>query len=263
MSADIRIIYEDDDLLVCHKRAGMATEGAAAGRMDLISAARNYLARRNRTNTTGRQRNLPPYVATVNRLDQPVEGVVVLAKTKKAASDLARQIKDKKADKYYYALCYGAVPERKGHLSDFIMRREDNRLAQILTADEKDSLRDGQVTLRSGERVRLTGGDIKSARLEYEVIARTENATLLRVHLLTGRFHQIRAQLSNLGHPILGDDRYSTQESRLCSEEQGIREVCLAAYSYSFDHPATGRRVTFEVSPDNSAIRSLIEANGR
>jgi 23S rRNA pseudouridine1911/1915/1917 synthase len=263
MSADIRIIYEDADLLVCHKRAGTATEGAAAGRMDLISAARNYLARKNRTNTTGRQRNLPPYVATVNRLDQPVEGVVVLAKTKKAASDLARQIKEKKADKYYYALCYGEVPERKEPLSDFIIRREDNRLAQILTAEEKETVKDNTVTLRSGEKVRLMGGDIKSASLEYEVIARSENATLLRVHLLTGRFHQIRAQLSNLGHPILGDERYFTEESRLCSEGRGIREVCLAAYSYSFDHPATGRRVSFEITPDNPAIRSLIEADGR
>ncbi len=218
MSGDLRVIYEDDDLLVCHKKAGMATEGAAAGRMDLVSAARNYLARRDRGNNSGRQRNLPPYVATVNRLDQPVEGVIVLARNKKAASDLARQIKEKKADKYYYALCCGSFPDDEGTLSDFIIRREDNKLAQVLGESEKNSLRDGAVTLESGEKVRLIGGEIKSALLEYRVIARTSETTLLRVHLRAGRFHQIRAQLAHMGHPILGDDRYASQESRASSE---------------------------------------------
>ncbi len=258
MPADIRIIYEDEDLLVCHKRAGMATEGAAAGRMDLISAARNYLARRQRANTTGRQRNLPPYVATVNRLDQPVEGVIVLARNKKAASNLALQIKEKKADKYYYALVYGLIPKDKGELSDFIIRREDNKLAQILTSDEKETLEGGAVTMSDGTRVRLIGGEIKTASLEYEVIKRSEATSLLRIHLLTGRFHQIRAQLSALGYPIVGDDRYASEDSRIYSEERGIRSVCLAAFSYSFDHPVANRRMTFEITPDNPAIRELL-----
>ena len=96
MKEAIRVIYEDQELLVCHKAAGMATEGARAGKLDLISGARNYLARKNTEDGKGRQRNLPPYVATINRLDQAVEGVIVLAKTKQAASDLAKQIKDKK-----------------------------------------------------------------------------------------------------------------------------------------------------------------------
>ncbi len=258
MSESIRIIYEDDDILVCHKRAGMATEGAAAGRMDLISAARNYLARKNRDNTKGRQRNLPPYVATINRLDQPVEGVIVLAKTKKAATDLASQIKKKSADKYYYALCYGVITEDSGTLTDFIIRREDNKLAQIVSDKEKDSFADGALTLESGEKVRLIGGDVKSAKLEYSVVKRTDGATLLKIHLLTGRFHQIRAQLSRFGHPTLGDDRYATEESRAYSEEHGVGQVCLAAYSYSFDHPTSKKRVTFEITPDNPRIRELL-----
>ena len=84
---NIRYIYEDNDILVCHKPAGVATEGAKAYTMDIVSAARNYLSRKN-----GKSKK-PPYVATVHRLDQPVEGVVVLAKTKKAAGDISNQIK--------------------------------------------------------------------------------------------------------------------------------------------------------------------------
>ena len=84
---ELRFLYEDDDILVCHKPSGMATEGAMAGQMDVISAARNYIARKNRENDKGRQRNLPPYVASINRLDKPVEGVLILAKNKRAASN--------------------------------------------------------------------------------------------------------------------------------------------------------------------------------
>ncbi len=259
MRESIRVIYEDTDLLVCHKAAGMATEGARAGRLDLISAARNYLARKNRDDDKGRQRNLPPYVATINRLDQAVEGVIVLAKTKKAASDLAAQIKNKSAKKYYYALCQGIFSEKKGKLSDYVIRREDTSLAMVLTENEKDSLRDGAVTLESGEKVRLIGGDVKKAELEYEVVAENETATLVRVHLLTGRFHQIRVQLSQKGHPILGDDKYGSDESKQLSEKMGVRNVCLTAYKYGIRHPSTKKKVEFEITPDNPAIRDMLK----
>lgn len=258
MRDTIRVIYEDQDLLVCHKAAGMATEGARAGRLDLISAARNYLARKNREDDKGRQRNLPPYVATINRLDQAVEGVIVLARNKKAASDLAQQIKNKSARKYYYALCMGQVPEKKGKLQDFVIRREDTGLAQVISESEKDSFSDGAVTLSSGEKVRLIGGVVKKAELEYEVVAENEKETLLRVHLLTGRFHQIRVQLSHLGHPILGDSKYGNADSMSLSKELAIENVCLAAYKYGIRHPGTRKNVEFEITPDNQAIRDML-----
>ncbi len=258
MQGNIRVIYEDQDLLVCHKAAGMATEGARAGRLDLISAARNYLARKNRDNDKGRQRNLPPYVATINRLDQAVEGVIVLAKNKKSASDLAAQIKNKSAKKYYYALCMGQLPKEKGLLSDYVIRREDTGLAQVISEAVKDSFEGAAVTLENGEKVRLIGGDVKKAELEYEVIAEKDGVTLLRIHLLTGRFHQIRVQLSSAGHPILGDDKYASSDSKALSEELGIKNVCLAAYKYGIKHPGTGKYVEFEITPDNPAILDML-----
>ena len=242
MTSSIEYLYEDEDLLVCHKMAGMATEGARAGRMDLVSAARNYLARRDRMNTKGRQRNLPPYVATVNRLDQPVEGVIVLAKTKKAASDLAQQIKEHRTDKYYYALCYGIPDEKKGHLTDYLIRRADNGLADIATDDKVETI----------------GGEPKKAELEYEVIATKEEIALLKIHLLTGRFHQIRVQLGSRGYPVLGDDKYGNEKSREYAMKANIKDVCLVAYKYVFRHPSTKKKVEFEITPKNAAIGELL-----
>ena len=242
MTSSIEYLYEDEDLLVCHKMAGIATEGARAGRMDLVSAARNYLARRDRMNTKGRQRNLPPYVATVNRLDQPVEGVIVLAKTKKAASDLAQQIKEHRTDKYYYALCYGIPDEKKGHLTDYLIRRADNGLADIATDDQVETI----------------GGEPKKAELEYEVIATKEEIALLKIHLLTGRFHQIRVQLGSRGYPVLGDDKYGNEKSREYAMKANIKDVCLVAYKYVFRHPSTKKKVEFEITPKNAAIGELL-----
>ena len=242
MTSSIDYLYEDEDLLVCHKMAGMATEGARAGRMDLVSAARNYLARKDKMNTKGRQRNLPPYVATVNRLDQPVEGVIVLAKTKRAASSLAQQIKEHKTKKYYYALCYGIPDEKKAHLSDLLIRRADNGLADIAT----------------DENVRTIGGEAKKAELEYEVIATRGETALLRIDLMTGRFHQIRIQLASRGYPILGDDKYGSKESMEYAVEAGIKDVCLVAYKYVFRHPATKKKMEFEITPKNAAIGELL-----
>ncbi len=242
MTNSIDYLYEDEDILVCHKKAGMATEGAKAGRMDLVSAARNYLARKNSKEGKGRQRNLPPYVATVNRLDQPVEGVIVLAKNKKAATELSRQIKEHSTQKYYYALCYGLFDDKKGRLKDLLIRREDNGLADVVTDNS----------------IRSIGGEPKQAELEYEVISHDDNTTLLRIHLLTGRFHQIRVQLSSRGKPILGDEKYGSEESKKYSKEKGIQNVCLVAYKYVFKHPRTGKEVSFEIKPSNPAISKLL-----
>ena len=259
MTNDIRILHEDQDILVCHKRAGMATEGAKAGRMDLISAARNYLARKERMDNQGRRRNLPPYVATVNRLDAPVEGVIVLAKNKKSASDIAGQIKERKTEKYYYALCFGGPTEDNGRFFDNLIRRQDTGLAMAVTDEEKASFTEGTITLSTGEKIPPVAGEVKEAELEYEVIRRTKELTLLRIHLLTGRFHQIRVQLSSRGFPILGDDKYGSKESLEYAKEKRISELCLVSYSFSFKHPGSKKKVTYEIVPENRQIKELLD----
>ena len=248
---DIRYIYEDNDILVCHKPAGVATEGAKAYTMDLVSAARNYLARKDR------KAGKPPYVATVHRLDQPVEGVVVLAKTKKAAGDISEQIKKRTTGKYYYALCYGKLPDDRGSLTDYLIRKEDG-LAAVISEKEKDSLCDNVITLENGEKIRTVAGDVKKAQLEYEVVKRTEETTLLRIKLLTGRFHQIRVQLSHLGYPILGEKNYGSELSVNYSQDKGIKDICLVSYKFELKHPVTKKALSFEISPDNPQIKSML-----
>ncbi len=228
----IEYIYEDEDIIVCHKPSGIATEGAGAGKMDLVSNVRNYLARKNRAKEKGVK---PPYVGTIYRLDQPVEGVVVIAKTKVAASKLAKQIKDHTTEKYYYALCYGRFIEEKGHLQNNLGRREDNGLATIVTDTDE---------------IRLIAGDIKNAELDYEVIRSTENISLLNIRLLTGRFHQIRVQMSGMGHPILGDHKYGSEKSMEYSDKEGIHNVCLCCYRFGFNHPTTGKKMYFDIEPE-------------
>lgn len=227
----IEYIYEDEDIIVCHKPAGIATEGAGPGKMDLVSQVRNYLTRKSRQEG----KKGPAYVGTVYRLDQPVEGVVVMGKNKKATSSLAEQIKKHTTDKYYYALCFGNVEPREGHVENYLGRREDSGLAVIVSEEEK---------------VRLIGGDVKKAELDYEVVSSDEKTSLLKIKLLTGRFHQIRVQMAGLGYPIIGDTKYGNEESLQYSEEKGIKTVCLACYKFGFKHPATGKRVFFEIKPE-------------
>ena len=251
----IEYIYEDNDILVCHKPAGMATEGAKSYSMDVVSAARNYIRRQNRGKNEGRK---PPYVATVHRLDQPVEGVIILAKNKNAATDIASQIKKRTTDKYYYALCYGTFEEKKGKLENLLVRKEDG-FAAVISEKEKQSLNGNTITLENGSSIRIMSGEVKDAKLEYEVIAETNEESLLRIKLLTGRFHQIRVQLSNIGHPILGDQKYGTLKSTELSGKKAVKDVCLVSYKFVLDHPVTKKRMTFEISSDNPQIKAMLE----
>ena len=243
---NLEYIYEDDDIIVCHKPAGMATEGAGPGKMDLVSNVRNYLTRKNRQNGDRK----PAYVGTVYRLDQPVEGVVVVAKNKKAASNLAQQIKNHTTDKFYYALCFGNVELKKGHVENYLIRREDSGLADIISESEKETLDNGVIIKEDCGKVRLINGEVKKAVLDYEVISGDEQKSLLNIKLLTGRFHQIRVQMSGLGYPILGDSKYGNEDSIRFSEENGIKNVCLACYKFGFKHPGTGKKVSFEITPE-------------
>ena len=109
---DLSILYEDEDILVCHKPAGVAVQTKRLGQADMESLLKNYRVGK------GEQ----PYIGVVHRLDQPVEGVMVFAKTKEAAASLSRQIAAKITDKYYYAMVDGVPKARKGMLEDYLLR---------------------------------------------------------------------------------------------------------------------------------------------
>lgn len=222
-----QIVYEDEAVLVIRKPAGLATESAGIGQKDVVSELKNYVAKKN----PGKM----PYLGIVHRLDQPVEGLLVFAKTKKAAENLTAQLGKGTLKKEYLAVVCGKVPENTGGLVDYLIKV--NGMAVVKDAADAQA---------------------KKAVLTYTKKAETEKFTLLAVQIETGRFHQIRAQLSHAGFPILGDEKYGSEESKELSREKKIRFTALCAVSLSFRHPVTGKTMAFTQTPQNPAFADFV-----
>lgn len=242
-----QIVYEDEAVLVIRKPAGLATESAGIGQKDVVSELKNYVAKKN----PGKM----PYLGIVHRLDQPVEGLLVFAKTKKAAENLTAQLGKGMLKKEYLAVVCGKVPENTGRLVDYLIKVngmavvKDAADAQVKnTADAKT---EKDVDAQAGK---AADPQAKKAVLTYTKKAETEKFTLLAVQIETGRFHQIRAQLSHAGFPILGDEKYGSEESKELSQEKKIRFTALCAASLSFRHPVTGKTMAFTQTPQNPAF---------
>lgn len=217
-----KVYYEDKDILVCLKPAGIAVQTARMADQDMVSLIKNYLVQQ------GSLRD--PYLGVIHRLDQPVGGLLVFAKTKKAAAALSRQIGGEGAHKEYLALCFGHLPAKEGTLIHYL--KKDKAAGKALITKEQD---------KEGKR----------AQLSYCTKASLAGCSLLRIQLKTGRFHQIRAQLSAVGNPLLGDKKYGNPESEKESAAQGISSVALLACSLSFQHPSTGKRMEFTIDRED------------
>lgn len=254
-----QIVYEDEAVLVIRKPAGLATESAGIGQKDVVSELKNYVAKKN----PGKL----PYLGIVHRLDQPVEGLLVFAKTKKAAEDLTTQLGKGTLKKEYLAVVCGKVPENTGRLVDYLIKvngmavvkdAADAQIKDAADAQVKDAA-DVQVKDAADARVKQAAyPQAKKAVLTYTKKAETEKFTLLAVQIETGRFHQIRAQLSHAGFPILGDEKYGSEESKELSREKKIRFTALCAASLSFRHPVTGKTMAFTQAPQNPAFADFV-----
>lgn len=222
---DMNIQYEDKELLVVYKPAGLATQSARVTSPDLVSSVTRHL------------KGAPVYV--VHRLDQPVEGLLVLAKTKQAAAGLSKQLQAGTLNKQYYALVYRGAEElpKEEILADYLWKNPQTQKAEI---------------------VAQASGKGKQAKLHCRVMTGKDDIALLDVRIETGRFHQIRAQLAHAGFPILGDQKYGTQTSMERSEELGIKNVSLFAYALTFTHPKTGKQMEFQAKTQNPAISHLL-----
>ena len=210
MDKRIEIVYEDDALIVCHKYPGIAVQTASFGQADMVSELKKYLV----------QQGGSPYLAVVHRLDQPVEGLLVFAKTETAAASLSKQVQEKDGfTKEYTAIVYGKMPKPAGELTDYLVRDGRSNTSRVASEKEKGS---------------------KKAHLTYEVIAENGPTQTLRILLTTGRHHQIRVQLSHAGCPIVGDVRYGTEETKQYAAQQGIKWIRLCASRLEFTHPVSG-----------------------
>lgn len=227
------ILYEDKEILVCYKPAAVATQTAKLSSQDMVSMIKNYLAKKDKSKV--------PYVGIIHRLDMPVSGLLVFAKNKKAAANLSKQIQDGNANKDYIALCSGTLVHKKGTLIHYISKDARTNMAKAIDEDAYAKLQETEKDKAS---------EYKKAVLSYEVKQEKEDATLINIHLETGRFHQIRAQFAAIGNPLLGDGKYATVESRELSLKKQIGTIALCANQLSFLHPLTGKKMEFILKED-------------
>lgn len=210
------IVYEDKEILVCYKPAGLAVQNARASQMDMESELRNYL------------HGGGLYV--IHRLDQPVEGLLVFAKSRDMAAKLGAQIQGGVMNKHYRALVCGRMPQAEGELIDDIVKKGNGVGAVV----EKGA-----------------AGAAKRAVLTYQEESYNSDMDVSEVGILlrTGRFHQIRLQFSHAGHPLVGDRKYGDENAKKTAETLGIANVALCADRLCFRHPRTGKEMEFRVTP--------------
>lgn len=236
------ILYEDGDVLVVYKPAGLATQTAKTGQKDVVSELKNYL-RRTRQLPPGAGGGTKTYLGVVHRLDQPVEGLLVFAKNKNAAAGLSGQLQGEDAEgnfcKRYYAVFCGIPSEKEGIMTGWLYKDRGNRA--VVT----DSAADGQ-----------GGAGARKAVLYYEILGSREEygVALADIRIDTGRFHQIRAQAAHGGMPLLGDKKYGTEETDQKAREMEVAHVALCAYSLDFFHPVLKKQMHFQIKPRNRAF---------
>lgn len=222
---NLRILYEDEHIIVCYKPSGVPTQTAKLGAIDMVSLLKNYLYK-------NQKEKKEPYVAVIHRLDQPVEGILVFAKTPFAAKELNKSMQN--ADgfgKYYKAVLCGMPPEKTGILENYLVKDGKTNTSRVCAATEKDA---------------------KKAVLEYEVL----NANLVRIKLHTGRHHQIRVQMANIGCPIWGDTKYGVDKNG-GDVDNSWKQIALCAYRLEFIHPKTKKKMEFEIEPESEGFRGV------
>lgn len=255
-----RILYEDQDIIVCHKPAGIATQTARVGQADMVSEVKNYLARTRKV----------PYVGVVHRLDQPVEGILVFAGNKQAAAVLGRQITENCMEKYYYAVVCGSGYQESGVLTDYLVKDGRTNISRIVPPEVKGAKKavleyeilSGRIPVAA-----FAGGQAEAEYGRKEDVAETNRraaafteqntsmAALVGIRLLTGRHHQIRVQMSSAGMSLLGDYKYGDAQTVELSEHLHVKEIALCAGRLSFTHPRTGRRMEYKIRPEGKIFQ--------
>jgi RluA family pseudouridine synthase len=208
---DIEPIYLDNHLLIVNKPAGLLIQKNRFGDLSILDICRDYIKAKY-------QKPGKVFLGMVHRLDRPVSGVVVFARTSKAARRVSEQIRQHQVQKIYLAIVSGKTPVEV-QLHDYLKRTDKS---SIITTNQND----------------------QKAVLEFKRIAYQKEYSLLKIDLHTGRHHQIRAQLSNQGFPILGDRRYGSIKSFL------NRNIALHAFSISLMHPTRNQPMTFSAVPE-------------
>lgn len=228
---EIVILYEDADILVCEKPAGIASQSTHTLKIDLSDLLKSHIQKKEGIKN--------PYLGIVHRLDQPVGGVMVYAKTKQAAGELSRQISAHQMKKTYYAILT-KKPEESGTLVDYIWK--DGKTNMSFVAEEEER----------------TKKEAKKAELSYKILRSikrdSEELWLVEVNLKTGRHHQIRVQFAHFGCPLWGDTKYNPQ-----IDIQVQKDLGLFAYQLEFKHPKTKKNCCYQVQPKSGIFSCFFE----
>jgi len=207
------IIYEDNQIIVVKKPFNVPTQKDSSNDECLVDMIKDYI--KLKYNKPGNV-----YLGLIHRLDRPTGGIMVFAKTSKAAERLSKDFKEHNITKKYLAVLYGTPKAENGHLENYLKKDEKTNTVKISTQSEEGS---------------------KLAILNYNVLDYYDNLTLVEIELLTGRSHQIRAQMSANKTPVYADFKYG----------KGIKDTNLALFSYKlqFTHPTTKKLMTFLCEP--------------
>ncbi len=212
------VLMKNNQFLAVNKPSGVSVQDDLSGEVSLQKMAEAYCKH--------------PLQA-VHRIDKPVSGVVVFAKSKAAQAAFTRQFEAHSIEKFYLAVVQNEPPEKAGRLTHFLLKKKGENVSRVFASEVEHS---------------------EKAELEYEVVAASERYNLLKIKLLTGRHHQIRAQLGFVGCPIKGDAKYGFRRSN------PDRSICLHAWKMSFDHPVSGKRETVEAPlPTGDALWKFFE----
>lgn len=222
---DLNVIYEDNHIIVVEKPVNIPSQGDKTGDIDMLTLIKKYI--KEKYNKPGEV-----YLGLVHRLDRPVGGVMVFAKTSKAAARLSEQVRVKDFKKKYLVVVNGKMENEKGTLEDYLLKNEKDNMSKVVKEGTKNS---------------------KLASLEYEVLKYNDEIDLsvLKIDLHTGRHHQIRVQLSSRNHSIYGDQKYGGRGHG--------KQIALWAYELSILHPITKERIIFKVLPQINGTWKILE----
>lgn len=244
MNSNINILYEDDDIIVCEKPPGVPTQSDKSSDFDMVNRLMNYIFEKGQKQ---------PYIGLIHRLDRPVGGIMLFAKTPQMAKDLSEQIRLKKITKKYLAVTTSDMSNGLGDnkilLADYIVKDGRTNLSRI--TNEKD---------KNGKKADLYYKTLEVINNNTENQVNAENFThlsLIEVELLTGRHHQIRVQMASRRDPLWGDTKYNpifmNHENSNSSAVKSKRwtNVALYAYQLEFLHPRTKKWMKFELLPND------------
>lgn len=222
---ELKVIYEDNHIIVVEKKPNIPSQEDKTNDVDMLTIVKKYI--KEKYNKPGEV-----YLGLVHRLDRPVGGVMVFAKTSKAAARLSEEVRNKVFKKQYLAIVDGKLEEKLGTFEDYLLKNEKNNMSKVVKEGTKNA---------------------KYAKLDYEVLTYNEeiNLSVLKINLHTGRHHQIRVQLSSRNHSIYGDQKYGTRGRG--------KQIALWAYSLTIVHPTTKEELTFRSIPDKIGSWKILE----